>query len=146
MRFAIIAVVCIGLFAQDISLMRTPRLTDHDGVVVQTGDGLKTAHPVPGYSYARGDKQVYLLQCSPEASHVIGDPGARDAVTGYYILRARPNPVMLAVYRDGMRLMANQFRVVWIDKNELPDRVEVFGATAQSSVLFDYIVGVSSRP
>jgi hypothetical protein len=110
-----------------------------DGVLVQTGDGLKTAFPLPGFGYVISGTDAYLMGDGAKQL-VLSEVPTRQA-DGAYILRYRPNPAVIAVYRSGVRLYPDQYQLVWTDPAQLPDRFVIPGSQPGDRVLVDYQLG-----
>lgn len=73
------------------------------GAVVLTKEGIKIAEVQPGFSYFNGDGRAQLLSSHCSSTHSVSEEPATDSL-GRYVLRMRPNPALLAVYRGGVRL------------------------------------------
>lgn len=102
-------------------------------VLLQTSVTIKVPPPNVG---------IVSRYCS-EGHHVSEVPVKQP--DGRYLLRYRPNPASIAVFRGGVRLEPGKhYKLVWLVKTELPDRFEIFeGAPAaeSASVVVDYFVG-----
>lgn len=118
------------------------RLAHRDGVMIQTDDGIKTVFPIPGFAYPVGGDQAQLLPgCSNRI--VLSDVPVRQP-DGRYTLRFRPNPAVIAVYRNGLRLLPSKYNLIWLDQNQLPDRFEIPGSVDSDEIVVDYQIGASS--
>ena len=114
------------------------------GVVILTKDGVKIAEAQPGFSYFAGDGRAQLLSSYCGSTHSLSEEPTIDTL-GRYVLRMRPNPALLAVYRGGVRLEPTvHYRLVYLEDGKLPDRFELTAAAPTAGkVLVDYTIGAS---
>lgn len=134
--------------------------TPERGLLLSTDEGLKTVTPTPGYSWIVGNPTAQLLSNYCTAAHVIGEvplhlPDAPLEGTVLwtplpgetYSFHYRPNPAIVAVYLNGLRLLNERdYQLVWMDPNQLPDRVRIFAAKPGDVVLVDYVIGQAPLP
>lgn len=146
MRLVLLLWLVVGLRGETvISLSRPiPSIRDGVGVVVLSKEGLKIADVSPGFSYFSGTGSAQLIASQCSTNHQISEEPTVDA-QGRYVLRMRPNPAFLAVYRGGVRLdPTTQYRLVYLEDGKLPDRFELTAAAPTSGkVLVDYTIGTS---
>lgn len=141
--------ISAGLFGQ--TTISGKRLYDTagvgNGVVLVTSEGVKIAGVHPGFSYFSGDDRAHLMSSYCSANHAISEEPTQDA-NGRYVLRMRPNPALLAVYRGGVRLEPTiHYRLVYLEDGKLPDRFELTAAAPTAGkVLVDYTIGTIPLP
>ena len=111
-----------------------------EGLILNTAEGFKTVQPDPGFAYIVGDSRAHLMSNYCSSNHQMSETPPRQA-DGTYLLRIRPNPASLAVYKNGMRLSTTRYRLIGLDPKLLPDRFEVPGATETDEIMVDYFVG-----
>lgn len=147
MRTLLLALVTVSTAAQ------TPVLTmkrtyyngpDQTGVVIVSAEG-KIKRAQAFFSYIRGGTDEATLFAGNHCSqnHTVSEIPVL-GTDGRYLLRARPNPAYVAVYRGGVRLQPDvHYRLYWVDKSKLPDRFELLpGAPTEGVLMVDYVLGV----
>lgn len=142
-QFATVAVTfcTVLMMAQTSSSIKKPFVDD--GVVVQTKYGIKGMIPMPGYSYFSNDSKVYLATSNCSNNHQISEVPTRITTT-VFKFNVRPNPVYIAVYKNGLRLMPNEYRLIYVEDGQLPPQFEVMNATDTDKILVDYVTGSTS--
>lgn len=112
------------------------------GLLILSKDGIKIADAVPGFSYINGGDQASLLTQFCSSNHSISEVPTQDSA-GRFLLRIRPNPATIAVYRGGIRLEPEvHYRLVYLEDGKLPDRFELTAAAPPAGkVIVDYTVG-----
>lgn len=132
-----------------VSVKRTYYAPETGLVLVAPDGSVKRAAVSPGYLYFvadnNGGKDIAVLMATGICSqnHHASETPAQLA-DGRYILRARPNPARIAVYRGGVRLTPEtHYQLIWLDKLQLPDRFEILpGAPGDGgAVVVDYFLG-----
>ena len=116
--------------------------TVRPGLLILSKEGVKIADAVPGFSYMSGGDQASLITQFCSQNHSISEEPTQDSA-GRFVLRIRPNPATIAVYRGGIRLEpAVHYRLVYLEDGKLPDRFELTAAAPPAGkVLVDYTVG-----
>lgn len=114
------------------------------GVVIVASDGkVKRANAYYSYVTAGGDQATLLVGNHCSQNHTISEVPLLGS-DGRYLMRARPNPAYVAVYRGGVRLQPDvHYRLYWVDKSKLPDRFELLpGAPTEGVIMVDYVLGI----
>lgn len=147
MKHLILIFAVVSLCGQStITIRRSYGTGAGAGVLVVTKDGIKVAEVAPGFSYFNGggDGRAQLMSSHCSANHAISEEPSTDAL-GRYVLRMRPNPALLAVYRGGVRLEPGiHYRLVYLDAGQLPDRFELTAAAPPAGkVIVDYTIGTA---
>lgn len=141
----LLILAAVSLFGQSTITLRRSYGTDAGvGVLMLTQEGIKVAEVQPGFSYFNGDGRAQLMSSHCSSNHAISEEPSTDAL-GRYVLRMRPNPAFLAVYRGGVRLEPTiHYRLVYLEANNLPDRFELTAAAPPAGkVIVDYTIGTA---
>lgn len=143
MRKLLVSVVASGIaLAQTAVKLPTRKAMPGNGVIVTSNDGYKVADVFPGFSYFTGSPNAQLMSSYCSTNHSVSEIPATDP-QGRYLLKARPNPASIAVYRGGVRLEPNiHFKLVYLQDGMLPDRFELTAAAPSTgTVIVDYFIG-----
>ena len=144
LRLSLLVVLTTSLWSQ--TLISTGKGFTGTGVLVITKEGVKIADVGTGFSYFSGTNKGAVLNSSfCSQNHLVSEEPTKDS-EGRYVLRIRPNPASVAVYRGGIRLEPNvHYKLVYLQDGQLPDRFELLpAAPASGKVMVDYYIGTNS--
>jgi len=115
MRKLLVSVVASGVaLAQTAVKLPTRKAMPGNGVIVTSNDGYKVADVFPGFSYFTGSPNAQLMSSYCSTNHSVSEIPATDP-QGRYLLKARPNPASIAVYRFELTAAAPSTGTIIVD-------------------------------